>query len=68
MSESVGAFKLMGMEAGNRAAPAAVVALTRPPSAPAAAPAKRVAARRGPARSQGALALAAKSEAGWKEF
>ena len=68
MSESVGAFKLKGMEAANHAAPAAVVALKRAPSAPAVAPAKRAAGRSGTARSQGALALAAKSEAGWKEF
>jgi methyl-accepting chemotaxis protein len=67
MSESVGAFKLQGMEAA-RAAPAAVMALKRAPSAPAAAPAKRAAARSGIARSQGALALAAKSQADWKEF
>jgi methyl-accepting chemotaxis protein len=67
MSESVGAFKLQGMEAA-KAAPAAVTALKRAPSAPAAAPAKRAAARSGIARSQGALALAAKSQADWKEF
>ena len=66
MSESVGAFKLQGMEAGNKAAPAAVVALKRAPSAPAEAPVKRAAARRGTARSQGALAV--KSEPDWKEF
>ena len=68
MSESVGAFKLKGMEAGNKAAPAAVVALKRAPSTPAKAPARQAAARRATARSQGALALAAKSEADWKEF
>ena len=68
MSQSVGAFKLKDMEAGNKAAPAAVVALKRAPSASAEAPAKRAAARRGTARSQGGLAVAAHSEADWKEF
>ena len=62
MSESVGSFKLGGMEAGNKAAPADVVALKRAASAP--APAKQAAARRGTARSHGALAV--KSD--WKEF
>ena len=75
MSESVGAFKLQRMEAAARAAPPPVVALKRAPSAaapaPARTPAKRLAAsRRGaPAgRTRGALALAEKSDAEWKEF
>jgi methyl-accepting chemotaxis protein len=66
MSESVGAFKLKEMAAA-AAAPAPVKVLKRAPSE--AAPAKRAApARRAAPRTQGALALAEKSDAEWKEF
>ena len=62
MNESVGSFKLNGAD-GVAAIPSApVVAMARPAKRAAApAPARRP-------RTQGALALADKEEADWKEF
>ena len=72
MGESVGAFKLQELESAGRAVRSPAVALKRAPSEAAPAPAGRpaVAARRSApaARTQGALALAQKNDADWKEF
>jgi methyl-accepting chemotaxis protein len=60
MNESVGSFKLDGGDGAVAIPSAPVVAMARP-SKRAAAPARR-------ARTEGALALADKGEADWKEF
>jgi methyl-accepting chemotaxis protein len=74
MTSSVGAFKLRDMEAMAKVATPPVTTVRRAPAvaAPAPSPAKRQAVpahRSAPVgRTRGALALAAKDEAEWKEF
>ena len=60
MNESVGSFKLNGAD-GVAAIPSAPVVAMARPAKRAAAPARR-------ARTEGALALADKEQADWKEF
>jgi methyl-accepting chemotaxis protein len=59
MNESVGSFKLNGADGASAIPSAPVVAMARP--------SKRAASARRP-RTEGALALADKDEADWKEF
>ena len=61
MNESVGSFKLNGADGASAIPSAPVVAMARPAKRAAAPAARRP-------RTEGALAIADKDEADWKEF